>query len=131
MQGAAAFDNEEGSGWSSELVDIPYLLESKPASMDNSLKLSCRDWSGIYSLVPLGLLPTGKTSYCGTNNISHGRTQQEWGHVLFRDELRFLRQSNSRRVFTWRENEALFYLTKIDRFVLVSSKHSLCVVAKY
>ncbi|GFW83409.1 hypothetical protein TNCV_2545071 [Trichonephila clavipes] len=44
---------------------------------------------------------------------------QKWKCVLFRDELRFTIQSDSRRVFIWKESGARFhssYVTKIDGF---------------
>ncbi|GFV34327.1 transposable element Tcb2 transposase [Trichonephila clavipes] len=54
--------------------------------------------------------------------LSRSRKHQsweEWGHVVFSDESKCTRRRDSRRVFTWRENEACFhlsYVTKIDRF---------------
>ncbi|GFV77659.1 transposable element Tcb1 transposase [Trichonephila clavipes] len=44
---------------------------------------------------------------------------QEWWRVLFSDESKYTKQSDSRRVISWRESGAHFhpsYVTKIDRF---------------
>ncbi|GFW63292.1 transposable element Tcb2 transposase [Trichonephila clavipes] len=46
-------------------------------------------------------------------------TPKEWGYVLFRDESKFPRQSDSCRVFIWRKSGSHFhssYITKIDRY---------------
>ncbi|GFW19898.1 hypothetical protein TNCV_3562011 [Trichonephila clavipes] len=51
------------------------------------------------------------------------------GRVLFRHESKSPRQSDSRRVFTWRENEARFHHPYVKKSTHLGSKESLCVMA--
>ncbi|GFY24839.1 transposable element Tcb2 transposase [Trichonephila clavipes] len=69
------------------------------------------------SFMFLRLHLTGKTSYCGAENISHGHAKNMV--LFFCDESRFARQSDSFQVFIWRERGARFhpsFVTKINRF---------------
>ncbi|GFX18468.1 retrovirus-related Pol polyprotein from transposon opus [Trichonephila clavipes] len=53
------------------------------------------------------------------DNVVQSMKPQEWSYVLFSEESKFTRLSDSHRVFIWRESGARFqhyYVTKIDRF---------------
>ncbi|GFT87103.1 hypothetical protein TNCV_2748601 [Trichonephila clavipes] len=65
----------------------------------------------------------GKTGYSGAENISRERLKK--GAGFFSDESRFTRQSDSSRVFNWRESGAPFhrsYLTKRKSTNLVAKE---------
>ncbi|GBO28950.1 hypothetical protein AVEN_273239-1 [Araneus ventricosus] len=36
-------------------------------------------------------------------------THQDWGHILFTDELRFSIQSDSRQIVIWREHDSHYH----------------------
>ncbi|GFX57153.1 hypothetical protein TNCV_2964331 [Trichonephila clavipes] len=75
-------------------------------------------WTSATQLVCDLASVNNKTGYCGAENICFGH-HKEQRHVLLTEELRFTLQSDSRRVFVWKESGACFlpfYETEIDRF---------------
>ncbi|GFS81841.1 transposable element Tcb1 transposase [Trichonephila clavipes] len=63
--------------------------------------------TGLYALRPVVCVPStasNKKDELSWNRKHQSRTLREWGCILFTNESRFTRQSNSYRVFIWRES---------------------------
>ncbi|GFX51918.1 uncharacterized protein TNCV_3063351 [Trichonephila clavipes] len=78
--------------------------------------------------IPYSWRASRKTGYCGAENISRGY-HKNGGRVLFSDESKCTRQSDSRRVIIWRENGAHFHFSCVTKIDNVVAKESLSIVA--
>lgn len=76
----------------------------------------------LYARRPVVCLPLSashRRARLSWSRTHHSWTHQEWGRVLFTDESRFSTQSDSRRVFIWRERGARYHpsnVREIDQF---------------
>ncbi|GFW56732.1 hypothetical protein TNCV_4068121 [Trichonephila clavipes] len=80
-------------------------------------------WRPVLCVPLTGKGPIGKTCYCGAETISRGHHKT--------DESRFTVQSDSRRVFIWRESEAKFHLSYLTNRTDLVPKEFLCVGIMY